>query len=83
VLGGAAGATFALVARVAPRRRSAVSPASWGLRVAPRRIRPPLVMGALYGATGATASYLLLLAVVALTAAAYTWLVLRRESRTT
>ena len=39
-------------------------------------------MGAIYGATGSYAIGLLLLAVVALAAAAYTWLVLRREART-
>ena len=83
VLGGASGATFALVARVAPAEKvggvTGVVGAAGGLG----GFVPPLVMGALYGATGGYGIGLLLLAVVALTAAAYTWLVLRRESRTT
>ena len=83
VLGGAAGATFALVARVAPAEKvggvTGVVGAAGGLG----GFVPPLVMGALYGATGDYGIGLLLLAVVALTAAAYTWLILRRESRTT
>ena len=48
----------------------------------PRWLLPPLVMGAIYGSTGSYAIGFLLLAVVALAAAAYTWLVLRREART-
>jgi len=83
VLGGASGATFALVARVAPAEKvggvTGVVGAAGGLG----GFVPPLVMGGLYGATGGYGIGLLLLALVALTAAVYTWLVLRREPRTT
>jgi MFS transporter, NNP family, nitrate/nitrite transporter len=82
MLGGASGATFALVARVAPAEKvggvTGVVGAAGGLG----GFVPPLVMGALYGATGGYGIGLLLLALVALAAAAYTWLVLRREART-
>jgi NNP family nitrate/nitrite transporter-like MFS transporter len=82
VLGAASGATFALVARIAPAEKvggvTGVVGAAGGLG----GFVPPLVMGALYGATGGYGIGLLLLALVALTAAAYTWLVLRREART-
>lgn len=82
MLGAASGACFALVARVAPAEKvggvTGVVGAAGGLG----GFVPPLVMGALYGATGSYTIGLLLLAVVALAAAAYTWLVLRREART-
>ena len=82
VLGAASGATFALVARIAPAEKvggvTGVVGAAGGLG----GFVPPLVMGALYGATGGYGIGLLLLALVALAAAAYTWLVLRREART-
>jgi MFS transporter, NNP family, nitrate/nitrite transporter len=42
---------------------------------------PPLVMGAIYGALGDYSVGLLLLALVAAAAAAYTWLVLRRDAQ--
>ena len=81
-LGAASGACFALVARVAPAEKvggvTGIVGAAGGLG----GFVPPLVMGAIYGATGSYAIGLLLLAVVALAAAAYTWLVLRREART-
>jgi NNP family nitrate/nitrite transporter-like MFS transporter len=80
-LGGAAGATFALVAQLAPPDKvggvTGVVGAAGGLG----GFVPPLVMGALYGATGSYTIGLLLLAVVALATALYTWLVLRREAR--
>jgi NNP family nitrate/nitrite transporter-like MFS transporter len=82
MLGAASGACFALVARVAPAEKvggvTGVVGAAGGLG----GFVPPLVMGALYGATGSYTIGLLLLAIVALAAAAYTWLVLRREART-
>ena len=81
MLGAASGATFALVARVAPAEKvggvTGVVGAAGGLG----GFVPPLVMGALYGATGSYGIGLLL-ALVALAAAAYTWLVLRRDART-
>ena len=82
VLGGASGACFALVARVAPAEKvggvTGIVGAAGGLG----GFVPPLVMGAVYGATGSYRIGLLLLGVVALTAAAYTWFVMRREART-
>ena len=82
MLGAASGATFALVARVAPAEKvggvTGVVGAAGGLG----GFVPPLVMGALYGATGGYGIGLLLLALVALTAAAFTWFVVRREART-
>lgn len=82
MLGAASGACFALVARVAPAEKvggvTGIVGAAGGLG----GFVPPLVMGAIYGATGSYTIGLLLLAVVALAAAAYTWLVMRREART-
>ena len=82
VLGGASGGCFALVARVAPAEKvggvTGIVGAAGGLG----GFVPPLVMGAVYGATGSYRIGLLLLGVVALTAAAYTWFVMRREART-
>ena len=82
MLGASSGACFALVARVAPAEKvggvTGVVGAAGGLG----GFVPPLVMGALYGATGSYGIGLLLLALVALAAAAYTWLVLRRDART-
>jgi NNP family nitrate/nitrite transporter-like MFS transporter len=82
VLGAASGGCFALVARVAPAEKvggvTGIVGAAGGLG----GFVPPLVMGAIYGATGTYTVGLLLLAVVALAAAAYTWLVMRREART-
>jgi len=82
MLGASSGACFALVARVAPAEKvggvTGIVGAAGGLG----GFVPPLVMGAIYGATGSYTVGLLLLAVVALAAAAYTWLVMRREART-
>ena len=82
MLGAASGACFALVARVAPAEKvggvTGIVGAAGGLG----GFVPPLVMGALYGATGSYTIGLLLLALVALAAAVYTWLILRREART-
>jgi NNP family nitrate/nitrite transporter-like MFS transporter len=82
MLGAASGACFALVARVAPAEKvggvTGIVGAAGGLG----GFVPPLVMGAIYGATGTYTIGLLLLALVALAAAVYTWLVLRREAST-
>jgi NNP family nitrate/nitrite transporter-like MFS transporter len=82
-LGAASGATFALVARVAPAEKVGAVTGIVGAAGGLGGFVPPLVMGAIYGATGGYTLGLLALAVVALAAAAYTWLVLRREARTT
>lgn len=80
-LGASSGACFALVARVAPAEKvggvTGVVGAAGGLG----GFVPPLVMGGIYGATGDYSIGLLLLAVVALAAAAYTWLVIRRDAQ--
>jgi len=81
-LGASSGACFALVARVAPAEKvggvTGVVGAAGGLG----GFVPPLVMGGIFGATGDYSIGLLLLAVVALAAAAYTWLVIRRDAPT-
>jgi NNP family nitrate/nitrite transporter-like MFS transporter len=82
-LGAASGATFALVARVAPAEKVGAVTGVVGAAGGLGGFVPPLVMGAIYGATGGYGLGLLALAVVALAAAAYTWIVLRREARTT
>ena len=81
-LGGASGATFALVARVAPAEKVGAVTGVVGAAGGLGGFVPPLVMGVIYGATGGYGLGLALLALVALAAAAYTWLVLRREART-
>jgi NNP family nitrate/nitrite transporter-like MFS transporter len=78
VLGAAAGACFALVARlVAPEKVGATTGivgAAGGLG----GFFPPLVMGVVRSATGDYAVGYLLLAATAATAAVFTWLTLRR-----
>jgi len=81
-LGAASGATFALVARVAPAEKVGAVTGVVGAAGGLGGFVPPLVMGVIYGATGGYSLGLFLLALVALAAAAYTWLVLRREART-
>ena len=82
MLGASSGACFALVARVAPAEKvggvTGIVGAAGGLG----GFVPPLVMGGIYGATGSYRIGLLLLGVVALAAAAYTWFVMRREAGT-
>jgi NNP family nitrate/nitrite transporter-like MFS transporter len=77
-LGAAAGACFALVARVAPADKvgsvTGVVGAAGGLG----GFLPPLVMGAVYGWTHSYAIGFVLLAAVAAAAALYTGLVMRR-----
>ena len=81
-LGAASGATFALVARVAPAEKVGAVTGVVGAAGGLGGFVPPLVMGVIYGATGGYGLGLALLALVALAAATYTWLVLRREART-
>jgi NNP family nitrate/nitrite transporter-like MFS transporter len=82
-LGAASGGTFALVARVAPAEKVGAVTGVVGAAGGLGGFVPPLVMGAIYGATGGYGLGLLALAAVALAAAAYTWIVLRRDARTT
>jgi MFS transporter, NNP family, nitrate/nitrite transporter len=81
-LGAASGATFALVARVAPAEKVGAVTGVVGAAGGLGGFVPPLVMGVIYGATGGYSLGLFLLALVALAAALYTWVVLRREART-
>ena len=78
-LGAAAGACFALVARVAPAQSvgsiTGVVGAAGGLG----GFVPPLVMGTIYGRTGSYTIGFALLSVVALSAAIYTWVGMRRQ----
>jgi MFS transporter, NNP family, nitrate/nitrite transporter len=80
-LGAASGATFALVARIAPAEKVGAVTGVVGAAGGLGGFVPPLVMGAIYGALGDYSVGLLLLAVVAAAAAAYTWLVLRRNAQ--
>ena len=79
-LGASAGATFALVARVAPAEKVGAVTGVVGAAGGLGGFVPPLVMGVIYGALGGYGLGLLLLAVVALATAAYTWFVLRRDA---
>ena len=73
---------FALVARWRPAEKVGAVTGVVGAAGGLGGFVPPLVMGAIYGATGGYALGLLLLALVALAAAAlYTWLVLQRPGR--
>jgi NNP family nitrate/nitrite transporter-like MFS transporter len=78
-LGAAAGACFALVARVAPAQSvgsiTGVVGAAGGLG----GFVPPLVMGTVYGRTGSYTFGYILLCAVAFSAAAYTWISMRRQ----
>jgi MFS transporter, NNP family, nitrate/nitrite transporter len=80
-LGASSGACFALVARVAPREKVGAVTGVVGAAGGLGGFVPPLVMGALYGAVGDYSVGLLLLAVVALAAAAYTWFGMRPNRR--
>jgi MFS transporter, NNP family, nitrate/nitrite transporter len=80
-LGASSGACFALVARVAPREKVGTVTGVVGAAGGLGGFVPPLVMGALYGALGDYSVGLLLLAVVALAAAAYTWFGMRPNRR--
>ena len=76
-LGASSGACFALVAKVAPREKVGAVTGVVGAAGGLGGFVPPLVMGAIYGALGEYSIGLLLLAVVALAAAAYTWFGMR------
>ena len=80
MLGSAAGACFALVARVAPPEKvgsvTGVVGAAGGLG----GFFPPLVMGAFYSTTGDYTGGLLLLAATAIGVAAFTWWPVRRNA---
>lgn len=79
VLGLGTGAVFALVAKLAPAQSvgsvTGVVGAAGGLG----GFFPPLLMGAIYGATGDYSAGYLMLALTALVALLYTWLVIRRR----
>lgn len=79
VLGLGTGAVFALVAKLAPAQSvgsvTGVVGAAGGLG----GFFPPLVMGAIYGATGDYSAGYVMLAATALVALLYTWLVIRRR----
>jgi MFS transporter, NNP family, nitrate/nitrite transporter len=80
-LGAASGGVFALVARLAPPEKvgsvTGVVGAAGGLG----GFIPPLLMGSIYGRPGDYSLGYVLLAIVALTAAAFTATVVRRGSR--
>jgi NNP family nitrate/nitrite transporter-like MFS transporter len=80
-LGATAGACFALVAIVSPAQSvgsiTGVVGAAGGLG----GFVPPLVMGSIYGSTGSYTIGFVLLSLVALTAASYTWFAMRGEAR--
>ncbi len=79
VLGLGTGGVFALVARLVPVQSvgsvTGVVGAAGGLG----GFFPPLVMGAIYGATGDYSAGFVMLAATALVALLYTWLVIRRR----
>lgn len=79
-LGAAAGACFALVARVAPQQEVGAVTGVVGAAGGLGGFVPPLVMGAIYGASGDYTWGYVLLAAVALSAAAYTALGLRQHT---
>jgi NNP family nitrate/nitrite transporter-like MFS transporter len=80
-LGAAAGACFALVAKVSPAQSvgsiTGVVGAAGGLG----GFIPPLIMGLVYGRTGSYTIGFILLSIVALSAATYTWVGMRHEAR--
>lgn len=73
MLGAGAGAVFSLLAQVVPRTKVGAVTGIVGAMGGLGGFVPPLVMGAVYGATGHYTIGLLLLALVALGALAYTW----------
>jgi MFS transporter, NNP family, nitrate/nitrite transporter len=77
-LGTAAGAVFALVARRAPAQQVGAVTGVVGAAGGLGGFVPPLVMGAIYGASGSYAWGLIALAVVAAGAMAYTLAIRRR-----
>lgn len=81
-LGAASGACFALVAKVAPPGTVGSVTGIVGAAGGLGGFFPPLVMGAVYGATGAYTIGFALLALSALGVAAFTWWPVRRAART-
>lgn len=73
MLGAGAGAVFSLLAQVVPGPKVGAVTGIVGAVGGLGGFVPPLVMGAVYGATGHYTIGLLLLALVALAALAYTW----------
>jgi NNP family nitrate/nitrite transporter-like MFS transporter len=80
-LGAASGACFALVARLAPAEKVGAVTGVVGAAGGLGGFVPPLVMGAIYGSLGDYSLGLVLLAVVALAAATYTWFRMRPTTR--
>jgi NNP family nitrate/nitrite transporter-like MFS transporter len=78
-LGAGAGGVFALVARVTPAERVGAVTGVVGAAGGLGGFIPPLVMGAIYGATGSYRWGLLLLAILAVLTGAYTALRMRRS----
>ena len=80
-LGASSGACFALVAKLAPAGQVGSVTGIVGAAGGLGGFFPPLVMGAVYGATGEYTLGLGLLSLVALGVAAFTWGPVRRASR--
>ncbi|GAA4227467.1 NarK/NasA family nitrate transporter [Actinomadura meridiana] len=79
-LGAGSGATFALVARLAPPNKVGAVTGVVGAAGGLGGFIPPLVMGSIYGSLGSYALGLALLAVVAAAAAVFTATVVRRAA---
>ncbi|MEV6521335.1 MFS transporter [Longispora sp. NPDC051575] len=79
-LGAGSGAVFALLAQVTPARHVGAVTGIVGAVGGLGGFLPPLVMGAVHGATGSYAIGLMLLSDVALAALVYTWTRLRQEA---
>ena len=80
-LGSSAGATFALVAILAPKSKVGAVTGIVGAAGGLGGFVPPLVMGAVFSAVGDYSVGLALLAVVCVSAALFTWGPLRRSAR--
>lgn len=80
-LGAAAGACFALVSRVAPPDKVGAVTGVVGAAGGLGGFFPPLVMGAVYSLAGDYSLGFALLALTAVVAAAYTWMVMRHAQR--
>jgi NNP family nitrate/nitrite transporter-like MFS transporter len=78
-LGTAAGATFALVARLVPAERVGATTGIVGAAGGLGGFFPPLVMGVVKSSTGDYTLGFLLLAATAAAAAAFTWFVVRQR----
>lgn len=83
VLGGASGATFALVARLAPAAKVGAVTGVVGAAGGLGGFVPPLIMGAVFSATGSYGPGLGLLAVTCAATALFTWGPLRRSANRT